>query len=77
MFYRERLAEIVEGFGQDELEVMIEIAERIATGREVYGELELDTDKRDFGHEAAEEAQDLLVYLAADKIRKRRHRGKR
>lgn len=80
MFGVERLTEIAECLGQDELEVLIEIAERIAKGgREQYGELDIDNDSRDFGEEAAEEAQDLLVYLAADKIRNRRKasRGRR
>ena len=79
MFDLERLNEIAEGLGPDELAVLIQIAERIAMGRDQYGELDIDKDRRDFSDEAAEEAQDALVYIAAGKIRtqRQRSRGKR
>lgn len=79
MFTLERLIEIAEVLNDDEREVWGEIGERICRGREPYGELDLDNDPRDFGHEAAEEAMDALVYLAADKVRKarRRNRGRK
>lgn len=47
------------------------IAERLVVGRRQYGELRLATDRRDWVHEAADEAADLSVYLAAALIRAR------
>ena len=76
LYELERLDEVAQHLGSDEIEVLIEIAGRLSKGADEYGELDLDTDTRDFRAEAAEEAQDALVYLAAEKIRKRRGRGK-
>lgn len=79
LYELDRLEEIAERLGSDEIEVLIQIANRILTGQEAYGAFDLDTDPRDFDGEAAEEAQDALVYLAAGKIRasRQRSRGRR
>jgi hypothetical protein len=53
-----------EALGDDELRVLAKIAERLRMGAGVYGPLSLATDKRDWRHEAFEEAADLSVYLA-------------
>lgn len=52
----------------DELDVLVEVARGLVAGRKVYGELRLDTDRRDFDAEASAELRDALVYIAARKI---------
>jgi len=63
--------------GDDELEVLTLIAERIAAGRDVYGELAINTDRRAYVRECLEEAADGLVYVAAALIRAKRGRTAR
>lgn len=55
--------------GTDERTVVALVAERLAAGRETYGELAIATDRRDFGAEAAEELVDAVVYLAVETLR--------
>ena len=50
----------------DELRVFDRILERVAAGREIYGPLCLESDRRDPRAEAADELTDCLFYLAAD-----------
>ena len=45
--------------------MLVSIAHRLRHGAEVYGELEVALDRRDFRKkEAREELEDALVYLA-------------
>jgi hypothetical protein len=57
--------------GADELAVLVLVAERLVRGRQIYGELNLATDVRDFRREALEEAADMAVYAAAALLRGR------
>jgi hypothetical protein len=51
--------------GRDEVRVLTRIAERLRDGQDVYGQLDLITDAREFRtKEAREEVEDALVYLA-------------
>lgn len=52
--------------------VLILVAERLRGGRHIYGGLRVATDRRDFQHEALEEAADLAVYAAARLLRTER-----
>ena len=70
-----RLHESWHRLGRDEREIIIEVAEGLASGRILYGELNLETDDRDFAREAMEEVRDALVYAAAALIRQRRGLG--
>lgn len=70
---RARLVAIAEHLGPDELAVLEMIAAGLARGRTTYGELRVDTDRRDFRAEAVEELRDTLVYVAAEVLRLRRH----
>jgi hypothetical protein len=67
---RERIAAAVAELGVDEHEVIALVAERLAMGRRMYGELRPATDSRDFAREALEECADGLVYAAAALVRK-------
>lgn len=67
-----RIAEAASILGDDELELLAVIAERLAEGRRRYGELRPASDRRDFAHEALEEVADALVYAAAGLVRERR-----
>lgn len=72
---RARLLAALETLGADEAEVLALVAERLAMGRRLYGELRPATDTRDFGREALEEAADGLVYVAAALVRAGMLRG--
>lgn len=56
----------------DERAVLSEMLRRIEVGRENYGELDLDSDERDFRKEAREEAVDWLVYDIAGSLKRER-----
>lgn len=59
---RLRIAEL------DVVRVIDQVLLRLEKGRAYYGDLRLDTDKRDFKKEAAEELWDLMAYLAIDAV---------
>jgi len=65
---RERLQALCEGLGEDEVAVLCAVAEGLARGRHVYGELHVAHDQRDWHTEAGEELRDALVYAAAGLI---------
>lgn len=69
---RERVLACVDRLGEDELEVLAEVAEGMVIGRAVYGELKIGTDKRNMEREALAEARDGLVYVASALIKARR-----
>jgi len=59
------LAGIACRLGDDELRVLVRIAERLRVGSQVYGRLCIARDTRAFRtKEAREEVEDALVYLA-------------
>ena len=62
--------------GDDEMDVVLEVMRGLVGGRQVYGELDLDTDKRDFAAEGGEELRDLIVYAACLKLRLDRFRNR-
>jgi hypothetical protein len=66
---RERILAALAELGDDEAAVLALVAERLAMGRRVYGELQLATDRRDFREEALMELADGCVYLAAGIVR--------
>jgi hypothetical protein len=72
MTSRDRIIATLDRLAGDELDVLALVAERLAVGREQYGQLELASDTRDFGREALDEAADMAVYAAAGLIRDRR-----
>lgn len=72
---RGRLIADIARLGEDELEVMAEVARGLVRGRGVYGELQIDTDTRDHEREALDELRDGLVYTAVATIRRRRQRA--
>ena len=62
---RAELEDLLDDLGPDETRVLVSIAHRLRHGAEVYGELEVALDRRDFRKkEAREELEDALVYLA-------------
>jgi len=68
----EDLAEIANGLGEDELEVLLEVARGLRKGKKIYGPLNLERDSRDFQREALDEVRDCLVYTASKLIQIRR-----
>ena len=58
--------------GPDESRVVEAVAARLRMGARQYGPLDLATDRRDWRHEAAEEALDLAAYLACELLRPRK-----
>jgi hypothetical protein len=59
------LAAVAGRLSDDELHVLLTIAVRAWVGQSNYGCLQLASDRRDFRHEALEEACDATFYLAA------------
>jgi len=54
---------------RDEMAVLIDVAGGLVRGREVYGPLDVRTDRRDFVREVGEELRDTIVYAAMERIR--------
>ena len=59
----DRLNEVARELGDIELDVLLEIAQRICAGQNAYGRFKA-TDPRDFRREAECEALDMAVYCA-------------
>jgi hypothetical protein len=68
----EQLVARVRALPPDEREVLALVVEGLERGLQVYGELHLDRDKRDFEQEALEELRDAAIYGAAGVARRRR-----
>lgn len=58
----------------DEIEVMLEVAQRLWRGKRTYGNFNLSKEPRDLIKEADEEDIDWLSYRAAAIIKERRSR---
>jgi hypothetical protein len=69
---RARIGALAELLGPDELAVLEMVAQGLARGRAVYGELDVVRDRRDFRAEAGEELRDAMVYLGSELIRMHR-----
>jgi hypothetical protein len=71
-----RVVEHLKGLNRDEyavaVEVLAQVTTRLRTGAKEYGPLALETDKRDWVHEANKEAIDGAVYHAMERIRRDR-----
>lgn len=66
---RSRVAALAAMLGPDEVRVLELVAEGLACGRSVYGELRVSTDRRNFTDEATAELRDTLVYVGAQLVR--------
>lgn len=55
--------------GTDERRVLLTVAQRLVAGRATYGELKLESDRRDMRQEAFEEAIDGFAYACAALLR--------
>jgi hypothetical protein len=59
------LTAITAQLGDDEVRVLVRIAQRLQGGMHRYGQLYLNVDRREFRRtEARQEIEDALVYLA-------------
>jgi hypothetical protein len=59
------LTAITAKLGDDEVRVLVRIAQRLEGGMQSYGQLYLNVDRREFRRtEARQEIEDALVYLA-------------
>lgn len=72
---RLELLYLFDDLGNDEREVLVGLARRIHQGQETYGELDIDSDRRDWNEEAAQELDDFAVYSEIARLRKRRGWG--
>lgn len=59
---------LLPALGLDELRVLGVIASRMVKARPQYGELDLDSDPRDFRVEGAEELADFVAYFAMREV---------
>ncbi len=46
----------------DEMDVLVEVAEGLVKGREVYGEMDVVDGRYDYAKEAGEELRDFMAY---------------
>ena len=51
------------------IEILADASRRLQQGRDVYGPLEVSTDRRDFLREAYEEILDFSIYISAQLVR--------
>ena len=63
---------LINQLNDDERDVLLAVAKRLAMGREVYGPLSIAHDPRDWRKEAHEEFLDGAIYLACETIRTKR-----
>lgn len=66
----DQIAAVCRELGEIELDVLLEIAQRIYAGQNAYGRFKA-TDPRDFRREAEDEALDMAVYCAVKLHQKR------
>jgi hypothetical protein len=59
---------LLPALGLDELRVVETVVSRLVMARRQYGELDLDSDTRDFRIEGGEEMADFLFYAAAREV---------
>lgn len=67
-----QLTELVAGLKDDEKLIQLPLIRRIDKGRREYGELHIDSDKRDFESSAVEEDLDAVAYRIIDALRGRK-----
>ena len=60
----DKIVALLSHLNADESEVLLRITARLVLGRQQYGGLNIDTDRRDWAEQAAEEAFDGSVYHA-------------
>jgi hypothetical protein len=63
---------IIATLGHDEILVVREVVVGLKQGRQVYGPLDLQSDRRDMVGETLEEVRDALVYVGAALVRGKR-----
>jgi hypothetical protein len=59
---RGQIVQECEFLNEDELEIVLLVAQGLRSGRDVYGPMDLDYDQRDSKQEAIAELRDCLVY---------------
>ncbi len=62
------LLRAVRELGEDELRILVVLAERLRLGRERYGEWIATTDSRDYYRERSEELLDAAIYGAMAQV---------
>lgn len=67
-----KLATLVPELGDDELNVLVLLVERLRGGQDTYGRMALNRDSRDFVEETMQEVLDAQVYSAGKIIQMRR-----
>lgn len=70
--FEQALVSVSRSMGPDERRVLLLVAERLAMGEGVYGQLAIATDRRDMMREASEELIDAAVYLAIATLQRSR-----
>ena len=63
---------IMLALNDDEVEVLMACARRLAGGRREYGPLDLDANPRDWAEELFQETADAVVYCAILSVRAKR-----
>ena len=61
---------------RDEMAVLVEVAEGLVKGRDVYGPLDTMDGRYDYVREAGEEARDLIAYMGMVRVKLARMAGR-
>lgn len=62
------LVTLIGDLGDQELAVFLALGRRLLAGQRAYGPLALQTDRRDWKKERAEELADALIYQAIGEV---------
>ena len=66
-----RIVELAGRMETDALLVVVDQMERLAMGQDMYGDLELDDDTRDWEREGYEELLDYMIYQSCKRLKRR------
>ncbi len=67
-----KLLKLTTQLNADELAVLVEVAEGLVRGREVYGEMNVTDGRYDYVKEAGEELRDFMAYAGMQSVKLRR-----
>lgn len=72
--HEDALRGMIERLGDDEIEVLHDLAARLSMGQRTYGKLDLQKDARDLDREAYEEDLDSSIYRSCMHVKRAKAR---
>lgn len=71
-----RLLTLTAHLNADEMAVLVEVAEGLVKGREVYGPLDVTDGRFDYVREAGDELRDFIAYAGMQRVKLARMAGR-